>query len=161
MQKKMVEALNDQIREELASGYIYLAMATDMEAKNWKGIASWFKKQAHEEAGHAMKIYGYLYERGERVTLGALEAPKSSYKSILEAFETTLEHERYITAKIHKLVKLAREVDDIPTESFLQWFVNEQVEEEANPTEIIERIKLVGEVPHMMFMLDRELASRQ
>lgn len=157
----MVDALNEQINEEFASAYIYLGIAADMEASNWNGVATWFKKQAHEEAGHAMKIYGYLFERGERAVLSTIEAPGKQYTSILEAFESALAHEKHITGCIHKLVKLAREVDDLPTENFLQWFVSEQVEEEAAPAAVVDRLKLVGEKPQVLFMLDRELATRQ
>ena len=161
MDKRMVDALNEQFREELSSGYIYLGIATNMSAKNWHGIANWFRKQAHEEAGHAMKIYQYLLERGEDAVLSTIEAPKKQYKTILESFEAALEHEKYISSRIHKLVKLAREVDDLPTEIFLGWFVTEQVEEEAAPAAIVDRLKLVGDAPQIMYMLDRELAGRQ
>jgi ferritin len=161
MDKRLVDSLNEQLREELASGYVYLGIAADMEAKNWIGTATWFKKQAHEEAIHAMKIYGYLFSRGERAVLQTIEAPKQDYNSILEAFEAALKHEKYITKRIHNLVKLAREVDDIPTESFLQWFVTEQVEEEAAPAAVVDRLKMVGDSPQILFMLDRELAARQ
>lgn len=160
MDKRLVDALNEQFTEELASGYIYLGIAADMEAKNWNGAAAWFKKQGHEEAGHAMKIYGYVYERGERIVLDTINAPKKECGSMLDAFELALKHEKYISARIHKLVKLAREVDDIPTENFLQWFVTEQVEEEAVPAAIVARLQLVGDAPQALFMLDRELSQQ-
>lgn len=161
MDAKLASALNTQIKEEMNSAYIYAAMAADMESKNWKGVSSWFKKQATEEMEHAMKIYGYLNERGEKVVFEALDKPKDSYGSILEVFEAALKHEKYISGCIHKLVGLSREVGDLPTETFLQWFITEQVEEEARPTEIVERLKMVGDAPHIMFMLDRELGSRE
>lgn len=161
MDKKLVDALNEQFREELSSGYLYLGMAACMEAKNWIGTATWFKQQANEEAMHAMKIYTYLFERGEQAVLSTIDAPKQDFASILEAFEATLKHEQYVTTRIHKLVKLARDVDDLPTENFLQWYVSEQVEEEAAPAAVIDRLKMVGESPQILFMLDRELANRQ
>ncbi len=161
MDKRMVDGLNEQFREELASGYIYLGIAADMQARNWSGVANWFAKQAHEEAGHAMKFYHYLFQRNERAVLSTIEAPRKSYERILDAFEAALEHEKYISSKIHELVRLARELGDLPTENFLQWFVTEQVEEEAVPNSIVERLKLVGDSPHILFMLDSELAGRQ
>ena len=160
MEKQMVDALNEQFREELASAYIYMGISTDMKAKNWGGVSGWFQKQTQEEFGHAMKIYGYLFERGECCELPALDKPKQSYDSVLAAFETALKHEKYITACIHKLVKLARETGDLATENFLQWFVSEQVEEESAPTAIVEQLKLVGDSPQMLFMMDRHLGSR-
>jgi ferritin len=108
-----------------------------------------------------MKIYRYLLERGEKAVLSTIEAPKKEYKTMLESFEAALEHEKYISSCIHKLVKLAREVDDLPTENFLGWFVNEQVEEESAPAAIVDRLKLVGDAPQILYMLDRELSGRQ
>ncbi len=161
MKKNLVNALNNQIREELASAYIYFAIAADMEAKNWKGVAHWFMAQAQEEVGHAMKFYHFLNSRGEKAELEKIEKPKAEYDSILAAFEAALKHEKHITGCIHDLVRLARETDDLATESFLQWFVDEQVEEEAAPADIIDRLKLVGDKPQVLYMFDRELGSRE
>lgn len=157
----MLDALNEQMREEINSAYIYTAIAADMEAQNWKGVSAWFKAQAKEELGHAMKFYGYINERGEKAIMPALDKPKESWGSILNAYEEALKHEKYISGCIHKLVKLAKEVDDLPTENFLQWFVSEQVEEEAAPDDIIQMLKRVGDSPQMLFMIDRQLGSRE
>jgi ferritin len=161
MDKKMLDALNDQMREEISSAYIYFAIAADMESQNWKGVSAWFKTQAKEELGHGMKLYGYINGRGEKAIVPALEKPQESWGTILDAFEGALKHEKYISGCIHKLVKLAKEVDDLPTENFLQWFVSEQVEEEAAPEEIIQMLKKVGDSNQMLFMIDRQLGSRE
>ena len=161
MDKRLVDALNDQFCEELSSGYIYLGIATDMQILNWHGVAIWFRTQAHEEAGHSMKFYRYLMERGEKAVLSTIEAPAKEYKTILEAYEASWDHEQSVTKRIHDLVRLAREVDDIPTESFLQWFVTEQVEEEAKPAAIVQQLRLIGDAPQILFMMDRELGGRQ
>ena len=161
LKEKMLHALNDQIREEIKSAYIYLAMAADLESKNWEGSASWMKKQYNEEISHATKIYGYIYERGGKVTIQAIDAPPPSYSSILEAFQAAYKHEQYISGCIDKLVKMARELDDISTEVFLQWFVSEQVEEEANTRGIVDKLKLIGDSTNGIFMLDHGLGKRE
>ena len=161
MDKKLVDALNVQIKEELASAYIYAAMAADMEYKNWEGAAAWFKTQAQEEVGHAFKMYGFINSRGDKAIFDAIDKPKDSYDSVQAAFEATLAHEKYITGCITKLLKLAEELGDKPAEIFLQWFVTEQVEEEANPERILETLKRLGNAPQALFMLDRELGQRQ
>ena len=157
----MVDALNDQMRQEINSAYIYFAMAADIESQNWKGVSAWFKAQAKEELGHAMKIYGYINSRGEKAIVPALDKPQESWGSILEVYEGTLKHEKYISGCVYKLVKLAKEVDDLPTENFLQWLVTEQVEEESAPEEIIQMLKRVGDSNQMLFMIDRQLGSRE
>lgn len=161
LQEKLVSALNEQIREELASAYLYFAMAADFEHKNRGGIAGWLKAQAGEELQHAMRIYGYVNDRGGKAVLQPLEAPKASWESPLAAFDAALKHEQHITGCIDKLVKLARELDDTATEVFLEWFVNEQVEEEKSTGEIVELFNQVGDSKEALFMVDRELAKRQ
>ena len=161
MDKNLVDALNEQLREEINSAYLYVAMAADMEAKNWKGVGGWFKIQAQEEMAHAFKIYGHIISRGERVVLPAIDKPQETWDSIKAAYEAALEHEKYITGCIHKLVKEARSADDLAADTFLQWFVTEQVEEEATVEEILQKLNLVGDAPQFLFMLDRELGSRQ
>jgi len=155
------KALNDQLFEELASFYLYLAMAADFAAKQLPGMARWMEVQAQEEMGHAMKFYRHILERGGKVTLQALPQPQTSWESPLAAFSAALAHEQHITSRIHALMDLARGEKDYPTEAFLQWFVNEQVEEEAQLEPIIHRLKLVGDHPPALFMLDRELAARE
>jgi ferritin len=157
---KLFEAINDQINAEMFSAYLYQSMAADMEHKGFAGIAHWFTAQAQEEMVHSMKFYRYILERGEQVTLKALEAPQTSWKDPKAAFEAALEHEKYITARINNLVKLARKADDYATEFMLHWFVNEQVEEEAHANEILAKLQLMGSTPNALYMLDRELSTR-
>lgn len=161
IQNKLVDALNSQIKEELASAYLYFAMAADFEFKNRNGIAGWFKSQAREEVDHAMRIYDYINNRGGKAVFQALDAPKASWESPAVAFAAALKHEQYITGCIDKLVKLSREVDDTATEVFLQWFVNEQVEEEKSTGEIADLLDQIGESKEALFMIDRELGNRQ
>lgn len=161
LNEKMLNALNNQIKEELASAYIYLAVAADLEAKNLNGSAQWMKAQYGEEIGHAMKIYGYINRRGGKVVLQTLEAPKKSWDSLLDVFQTAYKHEQYITGCIDKLVKLARELQDNATEAFLQWFVSEQVEEEENTDAVVQKLKMIGDAPHVLYLIDRELGMRK
>lgn len=155
----MIKALNDQISEEMHSSYLYLAMAADLEAKNWLGSAAWFKKQSSEEWAHAMKIWEYLNDVGGKVVLDTLKAAKVDLKSIAEAFDSALAHEKHISACIHNLVRLARKEDDLPTENFLQWFVSEQVEEEKTAAEIVAKIGMIGTSPSSLYLLDKELGK--
>lgn len=158
--QKIEKALNSQINKELFSSYIYLSMSSYFESKNLTGMATWMKIQADEEHLHAMKFYAYVIQKGGRVILSAIEAPKSEWKSVLEVFEETYTHEKFITASIDELVNLSLEVKDHATNNFLQWFVTEQVEEEANVTKIIDDLKMIGDNSYGVFMLDRELGTR-
>jgi len=158
--KKMTDALNGQIREEIFSAYLYFAMAADYESKDWPGVASWMKVQAQEEMGHALKIYNWINERGGKAVFEAIEKPQESWASALELFEAALKHEQHITACFYDLVKTAREAGDIATEIFLQWFITEQVEEEANAGEIVGKIRKVQDSQNGMYMLDKELSIR-
>jgi len=161
LDEKMLAALNKQINEELASAYIYLSMAADFEDKGLKGFGQWMQLQSQEEVSHAMKIYNYINDRGGKVELTAIAAPQKTWDNALKVFETTLAHEQHITGCIHKLVDLAIELKDHATNAFLQWFVSEQVEEEVNAGEILDKLKLVGQHTNGIFMLDRELGRRQ
>ena len=158
--KKMTDALNGQIREELFSAYLYFAMAADYESKDWPGVASWMKVQAQEEMGHALKIYNWINERGGKAVFEAIDKPQESWASPLELFEAAHKHEQHITACFYDLVKTARDAGDIATEIFLQWFVTEQVEEEANASEIVGKIRKVKDSQNGMYMLDKELSIR-
>lgn len=158
--KKMTDALNEQIREEIFSAYLYFAMASDFESKDWPGIASWMKVQAQEEMAHSLKFYNWINERGGKAVLKAIDKPQESWNSALDLFEAALKHEQHITSRIYNLVKVAREEGDIATEIFLQWYVTEQVEEEANASEIVEKIKKVQNSQNGMYMLDKELSAR-
>jgi ferritin len=159
--KKTNDALNAQINEEMASAYLYLAMAADFEAKNWKGAAAWMKKQAAEEMEHAMKFYAYINERGGKAEFAELKKPQSSWKNHLEAFEAAYKHEQHITGCINRLMKAARDASDYATENLLNWYINEQVEEEANADEIVQKLKLVGDNTNGLFMIDHELGKRK
>ncbi len=160
IEKKMTDALNGQIREEIFSLYLYFAMAADYESKDWPGVASWMKVQAQEEMGHALKIYNWINERGGKAVFEAIDKPQESWESALELFEAALKHEQHITACFYDLVKIAREEGDIATEIFLQWFVTEQVEEESNASEIVGKIRKVQDSKNGMYLLDKELSVR-
>ena len=157
---KMAQAINDQINRELYSEYLYMAMAACFEAANLKGFAHWMIKQAEEEHTHAMKMYEYMCDQGARVKLQAIQEPPFEWATPLAGFEAVLEHEKHVTAAINKLVELAIEEKDHATEIFYQWFVTEQVEEEATAQGIVETLKLVGDSPMGILMVDRQLAQR-
>jgi ferritin len=160
LSKKIAEALNVQINKEMYSAYIYLSMAAYSEHTGLSGFANWFMVQYHEENEHAMRIYKYLHEQGAQVKLQAIEKPQTDYKSPVDMFEKTLAHEQFVTKSINDLVDLALKENDHATQIFLQWFVTEQVEEEANDHEILDKLKMVGESGGGLFMLDRELGKR-
>lgn len=160
LSKKMEKALNEQINAEFESAYLYLSMATWFEEKNYEGMANWMMIQFQEEQTHALKFYNYVIERGGRVLLKPIKGPKTEWKSVLQVFEETLVHEQLVTSLINNLVDIAVAEKDHATNSMLRWFVDEQVEEEANADKIINQVKMIGDHPHGVFMLDRELATR-
>ena len=160
LSEKMVMKLNYQINRELYSAYLYLSMASYADAEGLNGFANWFKIQAKEEEFHAEKMYNYVNQQGRRVVLEAIEQPQTDFTSMVDLFEQTLKHEKVVTSLINGLVKLAREENDYATESFLQWYVTEQVEEEANPAEMIQKLKYIGKDGRGLLMLDKELAAR-
>ena len=159
--KKIEKAINDQINAELYSSYLYLSMAAYFESINFSGFAQWMHVQAKEETNHAMKFFGYVFEKGGRVTLKAIDGPPTEWKSPLDAFENVLNHEIKVTGLINKLVELARAEKDIATENFLMWFIAEQVEEEASADHIVQMLKKIKDAPQGLFMLDRELGKRE
>jgi ferritin len=159
--QKVEEAINKQINEELFSAYLYLSMATHFDAVNLPGFAGWMKAQAQEEVSHAMRFYHYLGERGGRAVLQPIKGPQTEWQSPLAAFQDALKHEEYITSCIHKLVDLAAAEKDHATANMLQWFVAEQVEEEATASEILEKLKMIGDQGHAVYMMDRELGARK
>lgn len=158
--KTMQDTLNDQIQKEMFSSYLYLSMAAYFAAKNLPGFAHWMRKQADEEREHGMKIYDHLIERGGHVTLKAIEAPQTDWKSSLEIFEETAAHEAKVTASINALYELALKEKDYPAQVMLQWFITEQVEEEKNAAEILAHLKLIDERGPEMLMLDQRLGKR-
>ena len=159
--KKMQQAMNDQIHHEMESAYIYLSMAAYFAGENYPGFAHWMKMQFEEEMIHAFKFYDYIHSRGGKVSLQAIAEPPVDFDSPLAAFETSLGHEQKITSDIHKLYGLAMEENDYPSLSFLQWFIDEQVEEEEHVGGVVEDIKRVSDSEHGLLMLDRELGQRQ
>jgi len=158
--EKMQEALNEQVNAELYSAYLYLSMVAYFESENLHGFATWMRVQTQEEVMHAMKIYDYVNERGGRVTLKSIAEPPTEWKSPLAAFEAAYQHEQKVTGLINGLVNLAIEEKDHAANMFLQWFVNEQVEEENNADTIVQRIKLMADAPGGMYMLDNEMGQR-
>ena len=161
MNTKLLYEMNEQINKEIYSGYLYLAMAAHFETQNLGGFAKWMEMQAKEELEHGMKFYSFLNEMGEKVELKAIDQPQTSFGSPTEVFEQVLDHEKYVTSRIHMLYELALAEKDYATEVFLQWFVKEQVEEEKNATEILESLKMAGESGNFLFMLDRKLGERE
>jgi len=161
LSKKMQDALNEQIKEELASAYIYLGMAAYCESINLRGFAQWMRAQSNEEMEHAMKFYEYVHERGGRVVLQALAQPQVEYAGAVDVFEKTLAHEQYITGRIHKLYALATEENDYASLSVLQWFVDEQVEEESGVGDILDALKMIGDKGQALYMLDQKLGARE
>lgn len=161
MNKKIEAAFNDQIHAELASDYIYLAMAAQLESETLKGMAHWMKVQADEEFEHAQKFVDFIHERGGKVKYKALEAPKDKWASPLAVFKEAYEHEQYISKRIYDLMDLAIAEKDYPAQEFLRWFVKEQVEEEAHADEVVQKLQMVGDSKNGLLMLDRELGARK
>jgi ferritin len=160
LSKTMEKALNEQIREEYYSSYLYLAMSAKLESANMHGMAHWMRLQAQEEMVHALKIFDHVHERGGTVTLLAIDQPKGNWSTGLAAFEAAYKHEQHITKAINTLLDKAVAEKDHATANFLQWFVKEQVEEEANVEPIVRRLELVGDNLAALFVLDHELGAR-
>jgi len=160
LSKKMLDALNGQINKEMYSAYLYMAMSAYSQYTGLKGFSNWFYVQYQEEMEHAMRIYNYIHGQGGQVQLKAIEQPPADFGLPMEMFEATLKHEQFITKSIHQLVDLAIAEKDHATQIFLQWFVTEQIEEESNDNEIIDKLKLIGKDGNGLFMLDKELGTR-
>lgn len=158
---KMEAALNEQINAELYSAYIYLSMSAFFLSTDLKGFGNWMNSQAQEEVAHSMKIYNFILDRGGNVKLTAIDGPQQEWESPLVVFEAAYKHEQYVTSLIHNLVTLAIEEKDYPTKNLMDWFVDEQVEEEASASEIVEQLKLIGGEGQGLLMLDREMAQRK
>jgi len=160
MNSKIQKACNGQLNAELLSSYLYLSMAAYFESQNLKGMAQWMHFQAQEEHMHAMKFFRFINECGGRVQLKEIEGPKTEWSSPLDVFEHTCKHERQVTGMINDLVDLALAEKSHAAHGFLQWFVTEQVEEEATAQEIRDKLKLIGDTPVAVFMMDQELGKR-
>jgi len=157
---KTQDALNEQINAELFSSYLYLSMSAHFDSQNLAGMANWMRVQAQEELAHAMKFFAFVNDRDGRVLLKRIETPKTEWESPLAAFEDALGHEQKVTGLINNLVDLALEEKDHATNTFLQWFVTEQVEEEATAKTIVDKLKLIGNNPGALYMLDGQLGQR-
>jgi ferritin len=160
MNQKIQDAFNRQINAELFSSYLYLSMSAYFDSLNLNGIASWMRLQAQEEHMHAMKFFNFINECGGRVVLTNIDAPQTEWSSPLDAFEETCKHEAKVTSLIHELVELSSGEKDHAANVFLQWFVTEQVEEEATAQGIRDKLKLVNDNPVAILMVDRELGQR-
>lgn len=157
---RMNQAINDQVKWEMYSSYLYLSMSAYCQDLGLSGFANWMRVQAQEEMFHAMKFYDYVLERGGKITLQAIDAPPATWSGPLEVFEKTLEHERHVTARINDLVNVAIDERDHATNIFLQWFVSEQVEEEDSVNDMLNKLRLINGEGQGMLMLDKDLATR-
>lgn len=160
MNQKLEKAINAQINAELYSAYLYLSMGAYFEEQGLSGFANWMRVQFEEEQFHGLKFFDYVAERGGRVILESIEKPKTKWESPLAVFEEVLEHERHVTSLINNLIDIAIEERDHATKSFLNWYIDEQVEEEASAEDILNQLKLVDGDGRGLLMLDREMASR-
>ncbi len=158
--KTMQDAINEQINKELYSSYLYLSMAAYFEDKNLPGFAKWLHVQTDEERAHGMKFYEHLVDRGGRVNLKAIAAPATEWKSNLDVFKEVQSHEAAVTASINALYELALKEKDYPAQIMLQWFINEQVEEEKNAAEIVQQLELIDAHGTAVLMLDHQLGKR-
>ncbi len=162
MLKALLETeLNQRINDELYSWYLYMAMAAYFESKNLPGFTNWMTLQAGEEMMHAMKNYHYVLERGGTVQFQAIAAVPNDWPSVLAVFEQALAHEEKITAIYNDFMEKAKQEKDHAAQIHIQWFINEQVEEEANAKAVVERLKMAKDSPGGLFMLDQEMAKRQ
>ena len=160
IKEKMLNAINNQINAEQYSALLYLSMSAYFYDKGLPGFANWMYIQYQEELTHANKFFNYVNERSGKVTIKAIEQMPTDWDGIIEVFEATLEHEQKVTSLIDNLVEIAASEKDHATQSFLQWFVDEQVEEEANVQEILDTLKLINGQGNGIFMLDREMRQR-
>lgn len=161
MNRAMEAALNEQIKNELSSAYTYLGMAAYCESANYPGMAHWLEVQAKEELEHAMKFYGHVNDRGGRVALRAIPEPTCDYASPLAVFEAVLAHEQKVTAQIHKLYALAVEEKDYASLPLLQWFIEEQVEEEKSADEVVQKLRMAGDSKSALLFIDSQLGARE
>jgi ferritin len=158
--ERLNNAINEQIKNELESYYIYLSMAAWFHSKSLDGMGHWMRCQAHEEMIHAMKFFNHVIDRGGKVVLLDLKQLKTQWNSPLEVFQDALEHEKFISGKIDDLTSIAREEKDYASEPILAWFTDEQIEEEATAGKVVDELEMVGADKPGLLMLDRELAGR-
>ncbi len=158
--KTIQKAFDTQIKDELESAYLYLSMSSYCNAESFLGFGTWLRLQAQEELGHGMKLFDYVHHRGGRATLQAIEEPSAQFKDLLELFKMVLDHEKKVTARIHKLYQMTIAENDYAGQIELQWFVTEQVEEEQNATMIVDQLKMIGDNKAALMMMDKEIGSR-
>ncbi len=158
--EKMEKAFNDQINAELYSEYLYLSMKAYFETLNLPGFVNWMNVQVQEEHAHAMGMFDYVNSRGGKVTLKAIDGPKTEWSSPLEVFEDVLKHEELVTSLINKVADVAEEVKDRAALNFLNWYIKEQVEEEDNVGKVLATLRLIGDDKHALLAMDKELATR-
>ena len=161
MSKELQEALNQQVTNELYAAHLYLSMAAYFESLNLPGFANFMKVQHREELSHAMKIFDFINDRNGRVYLQAIKQPPVEFQSVQEVMEKALEHEKHVTEVIYKLYEMAQRQKDYAAHVLMEWFVEEQVEEEKLFTELLEHVKLVGNDGTGLLMLDARLAQRK
>jgi len=158
--KTLVDEMNEQIMHEMYSAYFYLSMSAYAESANWQGFATWLKVQAKEELEHALKFYEHIHDRGARVLLKAIPQPPVEFKALLDVFKQVYDHEQKVTARINTIYAAAVKENDYASQVFLQWFINEQVEEEKNASQIVDALTKIGESTNGLFALDHRLGKR-
>lgn len=158
--EQMTNAFNDQINKELYSAYLYLSMQNYFQELNLQGFVNWMSVQVQEEVAHAQGMLNYLHERDGKVVLEIIDKPANEWNSPLEVFEEVLKHEQFVTSRINALMDVAEEVKDRAATSFLQWYLKEQVEEEANVGGVLTTLKLIGADANALLQLDKDLAAR-
>ena len=161
MNKKVYKVFNEQVQAELYSAYMYLAMSLYLEDKNFKGMASWLKIQYEEERQHAFRLAKFMQERGVKPELLQIDAPPAEYGTPLEVFTKALEHEQYVTSRIHSMYEVAVKEKDYAAMTHLHWFIDEQVEEEDQTREIVEKLIMVGDNMNGLFVIDSQLGARK
>lgn len=160
MDPKVKDLINDQITHEFYAAYLYLAMAAHFEAQNYDGFAQWFRMQAKEEEAHAMKLFDYMVERGESIELKQIDKPPATFGAPVDAFKAALAHERKVTGLINTIYEAALAAKDYPTQVMLQWFIEEQVEEEDTTGTAVERLEMAGDNLAALMFLDSEYGKR-
>lgn len=160
LSKTLQDAINEQIKDELYSAYLYLSMSAHFETVHLPGFGRWMRLQSQEEVLHAMKLFDFIHHRGGRTVLQAIDQPPAGFKSPLDVFQQALDHERKVTGMIHRLYELAVKENDYATQVQLQWFITEQAEEERTAGEVVEQLKIIGDQTAALFMLDRQLGAR-
>ena len=161
MNKKVYKVFNEQVQAELYSAYMYLAMSLYLEDKNFKGMASWLKVQYEEERAHAFRLAKFMQERGVKPELLQIDAPPAEYGTPLEVFTKALEHEQYVTSRIHSMYEVAVKEKDYAAMTHLHWFIDEQVEEEDQTREIVDKLTMVGDNMNGLFVIDNQLGARK